>query len=116
MKVKNKLRRRRSEADAELSQIPRKFICIDPAQKHLVFDFLSDFNHDLRETALVHLRLCLHCCEVAQTVLKIKSGHCLHAAQSEVEVKESSHPLTIEGEHASYAPASEADTEVDFCT
>lgn len=99
-------------ADSELPRITGRFICIDPSQRHLVYDFLADFNQGGRESALVHLRLCLHCRELAQALLEIKSGHCLHAGEE--LVPEAAGPSGAEaGEGESYDQIGEGDREID---
>lgn len=93
METKEKVRKKRGGIQDEKPEVPEDFICIDPEQKPLVFDFLNGFKQDLKEVALLHLRLCLHCREMAATVLKInrylepKSGHYLHAKKSEIAIK-----------------------------
>jgi hypothetical protein len=106
MKVKE-LKRNSTEAEAtsELPQIPKNFICVDPSQRDLVFDFLADFNQDLKESALTHLRLCLHCRELAHGLLEIKSGHCLHAEKELVSQAGGSESSDQSGEE---------DKEIDF--
>jgi hypothetical protein len=90
MKAKEKVKKKRGGTQDEKPEVPEDFICIDPKQQPLVFDFLNGFKQDLKEVALLHLRLCLHCREIAATVLKInkylepKSGHYLHAKKSEI--------------------------------
>ena len=71
MKTKRRARKRYSETGSEPSQRPENFICVDPSRMSFVFDFLKDFKQDVRDTALMHLRLCLHCREVAATLLKV---------------------------------------------
>ncbi len=93
MKVNQNIRKKVAETEGEKPEVPEDFICIDPAEKPLVFDFLTGLKQELAEVALIHLRLCLHCREIATTFLKINnylepnSGHCLHAEKSEVEVE-----------------------------
>jgi hypothetical protein len=106
MKVKELKRNSEgTEADQNLPQIPRKFICIDPTQRHLVVDFLTNFDQDIKELVLTHLRLCLHCREQAQSLLKIKSGHYLHGETKLVSYAGDGEPL---------AQSSEEDKEIDF--
>ncbi|HEX8847748.1 MAG TPA: hypothetical protein VF791_24115 [Pyrinomonadaceae bacterium] len=96
MKTKEKVKKKRGGTQDEKPEVPEDFICIDPEQKPLVFDFLNGFKQELKEAALLHLRLCLHCREIAATVLKInrylepKSGNYLHAKETEIvsETKE----------------------------
>lgn len=93
MKTKEKVRKKNTGTQAEKPEVPEDFICIDPEQKPLVFDFLNGFEQNLKETVLLHLRLCLHCREIAGTVLKInrylepKSGHYLHPEKSELAIE-----------------------------
>ncbi|HLL70930.1 MAG TPA: hypothetical protein VK363_05820 [Pyrinomonadaceae bacterium] len=93
METQKKVRKKHAGTEAEKPEVPEDFICIDPEQKPLVFDFLNGFKQELKEAALIHLRLCLHCREIAATVLKInrylepKSGQYLHPERPEVAVK-----------------------------
>lgn len=93
MNVKDKVRKKDDEEDISPSRLPRNFICIDPSQRQLVFEYLSSFDQGIKEPALFHLRLCLHCREVAEVVLKInkslgpKTGRRLHGENSEVKAE-----------------------------
>jgi hypothetical protein len=94
MKTNEKVKKRCPETESNPSRLPKNFICIDPAERPVVFDFLKDSTQDqtLKDAALIHLRLCLHCREAAATVLKIKKylepkSDYLHVAQSEVAVE-----------------------------
>lgn len=93
MKVKHNSRKKSAETEGEKPEVPEDFICIDPAEKPQVFDFLTGLRQDVAELAFIHLRLCLHCRELAATVLKInkylepKLVHYLHAEKSEVEAE-----------------------------
>lgn len=88
MRTKEQIRRTVVGADGEQPEVPEDFICIDPEQQPLVFDFLNNSNQDIKETALMHLELCLHCREVAATIIKIKKylelgpRHYLHQGKS----------------------------------
>ena len=53
------------ETDSERPEVPDHFTCVDPAQKLMVLHFLSNLDPNLKEQALVHLRLCLHCRDIA---------------------------------------------------
>lgn len=92
MKTKEKVRKKCDGTEAEQPEVPEDFICIDPEQKSLVFDFLNGFNQEVEELAMLHLRLCLYCREIAATHLKInrylepKTGYYLHAAQIELAI------------------------------
>jgi hypothetical protein len=101
-----------AEADSEPPQIPGKFVCIDPAQEHLIYDFLTDFNQDTKESALIHLRLCLHCRELAKAMLEIKSGHCLHA-EKELTSAAANISCAADGECESWGEVGEGDKEID---
>lgn len=87
---KERVKKKRGGTQDEKPEVPEDFICIDPEQKLLVFDFLNGFKQDVKNIALLHLKLCLHCREIAATVLKInrylepKSGHYLHAEKPEI--------------------------------
>lgn len=93
MNTKEKVRKKQAGTKAKKPEVPGEFICIDPEQKSLVFDFLNGFKQELKEAALFHLRLCLHCREIAGTVLKInrhlepESGHYLHAEKAEIAIE-----------------------------
>ncbi|HEY0077890.1 MAG TPA: hypothetical protein VGB73_04530 [Pyrinomonadaceae bacterium] len=93
MKVEESAKKRFAETDSEEPGVPEDFSCIDPPQMPLVFDFLNTSNQDLKEMVLIHLQLCLHCRELAETVLKInrylepKSGHYLHPKISEIDTE-----------------------------
>ena len=122
MKNKRKVRERYSETGSEPSRIPRNYSCVEPARMSLVFDFLKDFKQDIKEPALMHLRLCLHCREVAVTLLKInrylepKSRHTPQTEKSEI-VDEDHHGECIGTEDhkaKSYTNASQEDQETDF--
>lgn len=90
MRFKEIAKEKATGTDGEQPEVPEDFICIDPPQKPLVFDFLTNFDQDIKELAMLHLRLCLHCREIAATVLEINrylenGRRCLHAETSEVE-------------------------------
>jgi hypothetical protein len=93
METKEKVRKKGSGTEDENSEVPEDFTCIDPDQEPLVFDFLNGFKQDLKEKVLLHLRLCLHCSEIAATILKInrylepKSGHYLHPKRHEIAIE-----------------------------
>lgn len=92
MKTTEKARKKQTGMEDEQPEVPEDFICIDPEQKPVVLDFLKGSEQDLKEAALLHLRLCLHCREMAETVLKIKrleseSGYCLHGEKSEIALE-----------------------------
>lgn len=62
--------RRAAENDSERPEVPEHFTCIDPAQKPMVLSFLENRDPNLKEQAMVHLRLCLHCREIAANYLE----------------------------------------------
>lgn len=62
--------RRAPEIDSERPEVPEQFTCIDPAQKPMVLLFLSNRDPQLKEQAMVHLRLCLQCREIAAKQLE----------------------------------------------
>lgn len=57
--------RKAPETDSERPEVPEHFTCIDPAQKPMVLLFLTNHDPNLKEQAMVHLRLCLHCRDIA---------------------------------------------------
>lgn len=61
--------RRAAENDSERPEVPENFTCIDPAQKPMVLRFLVKRDPNLKEQAMVHLRLCLHCRDIAAKYL-----------------------------------------------
>lgn len=67
--MKNERDTQKRDTKGDEPEIPGDFICIDLAQKPLVFEYLTRFNPDLKRTALVHLKLCLHCSELAGELL-----------------------------------------------
>jgi hypothetical protein len=71
MEAKDSKAKKANESDSEKPEVPEDFICIDPQQKPMVLQFLSDFNQNLKDEALVHLKLCLHCREIAANLPKI---------------------------------------------
>jgi hypothetical protein len=93
MKVteKEKARKKVDETEGDKPEVPGDFICIDPTEKPLVFDFLNGAREDIEEElALLHIRLCLHCRKIAATLLKAraylepKAEPCFHAETPEV--------------------------------
>lgn len=52
-----------AEADAGPSQPIEDYLCVDPEQGMLVFDWLNGFDDEAKETVVLHLRICLHCRE-----------------------------------------------------
>lgn len=68
--------------------IPTDYVCVDPEQGALAFEFFRNLDEGDKEAALVHLRLCLHCREAVATLLKInrymdpKAEHYLHAEKA----------------------------------
>ena len=76
--------------------VPKDFICVDPERKPLVLDFLMDFRQDLREPAITHIKLCLHCREMAATVLKL-NGHVEPQAEASPQAEKSE--VTDEDHH-----------------
>lgn len=59
-----------TEFNHEKPEVPEGFICIDPEQKPMVLRALANFTEEVTGQALVHLRLCLHCREIAETMQK----------------------------------------------
>lgn len=94
MNINQQVKKEFAETDVEQPEVPEDFICIDPPQQPLVLDYLSNFNQEIKEAALIHLKLCLHCRELAATVLKVnrylepKSGQYLHAEITETETEQ----------------------------
>jgi hypothetical protein len=90
VKEKEKTRKKVDQTEGDKPEVPGDFICIDPTEKPLVFDFLNGFKEDIEELALLHLRLCLHCRKLAATLLKAraylepKAEPCLCAESPEV--------------------------------
>lgn len=120
MNTKEKVKKGYSETEPDPPRLPKNYICVDPTQKSLVFDFLKDFSEDIRESALMHLRLCLHCHEAATFILKInkylepKSGYYLHPAESEVAAEKTPCAATQGGDAELCSQTSEGDNEPDF--
>lgn len=65
MNAKNLKVKKATETDSEKAEVPEGFICIDPGQKRMVLKFLDNSNHRPTGQVLVHLKLCLHCREIA---------------------------------------------------
>jgi hypothetical protein len=122
MKTKEKVRKRDSGTDSEPSRIPKRFVCIDPARKPLVLDFLMDFKQDLKDAAIMHLRLCLHCREMTTTVLKInrylesKSRQTPQTEETLDEDHHSSHATTEDHRAERCQHVGEEDQETDLST
>lgn len=58
-----------TQTDCEKPEVPEDFICIDPQQRIMVFEFLTNLTPSLKQQALIHLKLCLYCREIAETLL-----------------------------------------------
>jgi len=56
------------ENEHEKPEVP-DLICIDPAQKTMVLQAFANFNQELKGQVLAHLDLCLHCRELAGSML-----------------------------------------------
>jgi len=55
------------------------YVCVDPSQRGMVFDFFKGFHQDHKVDVLAHLGLCLQCREGLSTMLKLNK--CLHPAR-----------------------------------
>jgi hypothetical protein len=69
MKATNVEVQEAANTDSGKPEVPEDFICIDPDQRIMIFKFFTNFNPSLRAPALAHLRLCLHCREIVETML-----------------------------------------------
>jgi len=77
------------ETDSERPEVPDQFTCVDPAQKRMVRLFLSNLDPNLKEQALVHLKLCLHCREFAAKQLNEspkESSNSIYTSRVELDV------------------------------
>jgi hypothetical protein len=61
-----------AEADAGPSQPFEHYVCVDPDQGILVFDWLNGLHSEAKEAAALHLKICLHCREA------LADWSCLH--------------------------------------
>ena len=60
--------KRDMDHDHEKPEVPEHFSCIDPKQQAMVLQALTNFDKELTGQALVHLKLCLYCQEIAETI------------------------------------------------
>jgi len=61
-----------AEADVGPSQTLEDYLCVDPDQGILVFDWLNGLHSEAKEAVMLHLRICLHCREA------LADWRCLH--------------------------------------
>jgi hypothetical protein len=47
------------------------YVCVDPSQRGLVFDFFKGFHQDQKIDVLAHLGLCLQCRESLSIMLRL---------------------------------------------
>lgn len=89
-----------AEADVGPYQSSEDYVCVDPEQGIVVFDWLNGFNNEAKEMVALHLRLCLHCreavadwrslhqpVEVAQANYAHSAAACIAAAKGSITPK-----------------------------
>lgn len=65
MKANDLKPKKRTDTESEKPEVPGDFICIDLQQKRMVLEFLGSSYQKPKGQVLVHLKLCLHCREIA---------------------------------------------------
>ena len=75
------------ENEPQKPEVPTEFICIDPAQKAMVLQAVANFDQELDGPALAHLDLCLHCCELAETIIANYQSPARRAARPALKSK-----------------------------
>jgi hypothetical protein len=106
MKAKTKTEETRG-AGSEAQELPTEYLCIEPSEEHLVFDWLNGIGSEAnREIAEVHLRLCFRCQETVVHLMKINeefkknAGRCLHRASLRNERRlNGPHPADEDTDH-----------------
>jgi hypothetical protein len=73
--MKNREREPGTEQDVspESGSVYDYYVCVDPSQASLVFDYLRGAHQDEQVEVLAHLGLCLRCRAAAATVLKLSA-------------------------------------------
>jgi hypothetical protein len=73
--MKNRERAPRTEQDVspETGSVYDYYVCVDPSQASLVFDYFRGAHQDEQVEVLAHLGLCLLCREAVKTVLKLSA-------------------------------------------
>lgn len=95
------------EHEHDKPEVP-DLICIDPTQKMTVLQAFANFNQELKGQVLAHLDLCLHCRELAGSMLasyrssarlttnalraKAQHGRCTNVVMAEVRLRTEARP------------------------
>jgi hypothetical protein len=79
MSGREKLTKINTDAGPQLPVGSESYVCVDPSQRGMVFDFFKGFHQDQKVDVLAHLGLCLQCREALLTTLKLDK--CLHPAR-----------------------------------
>jgi hypothetical protein len=106
MKAKTKTEETQS-AGGEAQELPTEYLCIEPREEPLVFDWLNGIGNEANgEIAEVHLRLCFRCQEKVVHLMKIdeefkkNAGRSLHLASSRNERRlNGPHPVDEDTDH-----------------
>lgn len=96
MKTKERFTRMKPGAVPESPLRSEGFVCIDPTQRSIVFDFFKGFHQDEKVDVIAHLGLCLQCRESVATMFKLDKY--LHPAQRNYLHPERSSEVTSEPE------------------
>ena len=56
------------------------YVCVDPSQRSMVFDYFKGFHQDQKVDVMTHLGLCLQCREALSTMLRL--NQCAYPAQA----------------------------------
>jgi hypothetical protein len=73
MRTKSRKKRTGTARDSQICPSPEPYICVQPDEAALVFDWLNRSGRDEdKEVAGLHLRICMHCQEAAAALLMLK--------------------------------------------
>jgi hypothetical protein len=79
METKDELKKLKVGAGPEPPPAADEYVCIDPPQRAIVFDFFKGFHQEQKWSVIAHLGLCLQCREAVATLLKLNKQ--LHPAR-----------------------------------
>lgn len=94
MNERRRVTTKTTDAGTQPPAVSESYVCVDPSQRGLVFDFFKGFHQDQKVDVLAHLGLCLQCREALVTTLNL--DRCLHSGRENYLHPERSGQVTPE--------------------